>query len=236
MRHARMIAVHLTRVAALLAIVAPAVALAHDGVGRSKDIVIDYADRTITYDLKTVTLHRPGGFIITSTTQNHPDVVQLELTVLSTLRSYCRKPAGDYDPPAAFLTLGTPDMPVRQVMVRDFYWGSHIYKSTRWQLPYRSLALDDVSGPLERFSYFSCDGRPFESADQEYEALKLMVTDTTVLKQFYNCRRGIMGLFVSPSDRFSSAVISASIKGQFLDAYYHLCPAILGETPHPAGS
>ena len=87
-------------------------------LGQSRWVELDYNDETITYDLTTVQMLDPGRFTIISKNQNHPDVIGLRLAVLTTLKSYCGHPDGEYAPPPELFTLGPPDMPIQKIKVK----------------------------------------------------------------------------------------------------------------------
>jgi hypothetical protein len=51
-------------------------------------------------------------------------------------------------------------------------------------------------------------------------------------KVLYDCRHGIMGLFVNTDDPPSKAITATNIQGAYLTAYLRLCPAIVGGLPY----
>jgi hypothetical protein len=91
---------------------------------------------TVTYDLRTVQMIQPGRFTVIYTTIDHPDVMKLKLKALGTLRTYCSRPAGQYEAPADLLTLGPPDMPVQNIEV-----STRQGKLVLWSFPYKRLAI-----------------------------------------------------------------------------------------------
>jgi hypothetical protein len=84
-------------------------------LAQSRWVELDYNDSTITYDLTTVQMLDPGRFTIISNTQDHPDVIRLKLAVLTTLKSYCGRPDGEYPPPSKLFTLVPPDMAIENI-------------------------------------------------------------------------------------------------------------------------
>jgi hypothetical protein len=198
---------------------------------QSRWVEFDYDDRTITYDLTTVQLLDPGRFTIISNSQDHPDVIRLELAVLATLKSYCSKPDGEYAPPPELFTLGNPDMPIEKIQVKT-QPGRKPFKNAVWYLPYRRLALNYPNGPQEKTSFFDCEGPAVDSINKEYDGLKSYIMNGIASKELYDCRHGIMGLFLNADDPPSKAITGTNIKGAYLAAYLRLCVAIVGSLPY----
>jgi hypothetical protein len=51
-------------------------------------------------------------------------------------------------------------------------------------------------------------------------------------KELYDCRHGIMGVFLNTDDPPSKAITGTNIEGAYLSAYLRLCPAIVGGLPY----
>jgi hypothetical protein len=186
---------------------------------------------TITYDLTTVQMIDPGRFTIISKVQDHPDVIRLRLAALTTLRSYCSRPDGEYAPPPKLFTLGPPDMPVENIKVRT-QSGDTPFKDVVWSLPYRKLALNLKNGPQEDSAFFDCKGPAVESIDKEYDDLRSVIMNGSTSKELYDCRHGLMGFFVDSNDPPSRAITTPNINGAYLSAYLRLCPAIVVGMPY----
>jgi hypothetical protein len=196
-------------------------------LGQSRWVELDFDDRTITYDLTTVQMVDPGRFTILSNSQDHPDVIRFRLAVLRTLKSYCGRPDGEYAPSAELFALGPPDMPIEKIKVKT-QTGSKPFKNAVWVLPYLRLAL----GIHEDIEFFDCKGPAVESADKEYTDLQSSIMNGIASKTLYDCRHGIMGLFVNDDDPPSKAITTPNIKGAYLMAYSRLCPVIVGGVPY----
>ena len=190
-------------------------------------VELDYNNFTLTYDLTTVQLVDPGRFTIMYTDQDHPDIVQLKLVVLKTLRTYCGRPDGEYDPPPELFTLGPPDLPIEKIEVKTRP-GSRPFKSAGWHLPYHRLVLNFAKGPQEDTSFFACEGPLVGPLDKEYEDLSADIMNGITSKVLYDCRHGIIGAFINADDPPSKAITGTNITGANLDAYVRLCAAIVG--------
>ncbi len=51
-------------------------------------------------------------------------------------------------------------------------------------------------------------------------------------KEMYDCRRGVMGLFLHNDDPPSKAITGTNLSGAYLRAYLRLCPTVTGEMPY----
>lgn len=204
-------------------------------LAQSRWIELDYDESTTTYDLTTVQMLDPGRFTISSNSQDHPDVIQLKLAVLTTLKSYCGRPDGEYVPSSELFTLGSPDMPVENIKVETLPGaGIGPFKHVVWDLPYRRLALKYPNGSKENIEFFDCNGRV--SDDKEYDVLQSLIMNGTALKTLYDCRHGVLGFFLNTDDPPSKAITGTNIQGGYLDAYLRLCPVIVGGSPYMPNS
>lgn len=194
---------------------------------QSRWVELDYDTSTITYDLTTVQMLDPGRFTIIGNSQDHPDVIRFRLAVLTALKSYCGRPDGEYNPPSELFTLGHPDMPVEKIKVKT-QPGSKPFKNVVWDFPYRRLA----NGLHEGIGFFDCEGPAVESIDKEYDGLKSSIMNGIASKELYDCRHGVMGLFLNIDDTPPKAVTTTDIRGAYLSAYLRLCPAIVGGLPY----
>jgi hypothetical protein len=200
----------------------------------NKWVEFDYDADTTTYDLTTIQMIEPGKFTVISMTVDHPDVMRLKLTVLDTLRSYCTRPDGEYPPPTALFMLGKPDMPVEKIKVKSKQIDREgtEFKNVVWRLPYRKLALNLKTGPEKNVSFFDCKGPAVKSVDDEYNQLRSLITNGLFAKALYDCKCGVMGIFVNNDDPVSKAITSTNIRGAYLRAYFRLCHDVTGEFPY----
>lgn len=217
----------LVRILVLLTFVGPTAAF-----GQSRWVELEHGDTTITYDLTTVQMLDPGRFTIISKSQDHPDIIQFRLTVLKTLKSFCGRPDGEYPPPPELFTLGPPDMLIEKIEVKTQKTGSVPFKNAVWRLPYRRLALNYPTGPQEYVSFFDCEGPAVKSIDHEYNGMKSLIMNGSAAKELYDCRHGILGLFLNTDDPSSTAITSNNITGAYLAAYVRLCATVVGGLPY----
>lgn len=115
--------------------------------------------KTRTYDLRSVQIIQPGRFTILSRSIDDADAMKFELTALDTLRKYCQRPDGKYEPPTDVFTLGPPDLPVKSIEVESSQTESggrtRQFKKASWSYPYKKLAIEDIDGQfLQEDAYF----------------------------------------------------------------------------------
>jgi len=200
----------------------------------SKWVQFETDPETITYDLTTIQMIEPSKFTIISMSVDRPDVMRLELSVLDTLRSYCTRPGGKYPAPLDLFMLGKPDMPVEMIEVNTNQTDRRgtKFKDVNWSLPYSKLAVSDKTGLVEKISFFYCEGPSVGSIDEEYTRRRSLIMNGIFAKELYDCKRGVMGLFVNNDDPLSKAITSTHIRGLYLQAYLRLCQIITGEMPY----
>jgi hypothetical protein len=99
-------------------------------------------------------------------------MLRLKLAVVTTLKSYCDRPDGEYPPAPELLILGSPDMPLENIKVKTKLESKPPFKNVLWSLLYRRLALNVPKGPQEQISFFDCSGPAIESTDKEYTDAK----------------------------------------------------------------
>lgn len=194
--------------------------------GPSRWVELRFSDRTITYDLETVRMIQPGRFTVLSTTTDLPGVMRFRLKVLDTLRLYCSRPDGKYEPPTDLFLLGPPDMPINKIEVTTSGTQGRS-KNIEWSLPYRTMAIGD----RENVEVFGCQGMGGESMEQEYSEMRAILMNGITSKELYDCNNGVMGEFVNVEDPPSKAITTTNIRGAFMDAYLRLCHAITGQMP-----
>lgn len=166
------------------------------GDPNNRFIEISNETSTETYDLNTVQMISPGKFTIISTTINHLDVMKFRLGVYFTLKDYCERPAGEYDPPAELFTLGDTDMPIKKIEVRPHL---ETWSLVKWSLPYKRFAAQfpDIVVPYEELLY--CGKSDGERSRHFLEAINKIMNGSRS-KKLFDCKRGILGYFDSEKD------------------------------------
>jgi hypothetical protein len=180
---------------------------------------------THTYDLSTVQMIQPGRLTIVETTIDNPDVMKFELTALETLRTYCARPDGKYKAPADLLTLGPPDIPVKNIEVDS----GPTTKTVLWFYPYKRL--ERFVGRM--FCRDSLD--PQKAETQLYFERRAEIANGSQGKMLFDCRRGLMGFFLHDDDdpsKVLTQLVSADTNGAMY--YSGVCRAALHETPYPS--
>jgi hypothetical protein len=198
--------------------------------------VVEFHDdvETLSFDLSTVRFIQPGRFTVTGTTIDNPDVMQLELRALDTLRTFCARPDGKYAAPAGIFALGPPDMPVRRIGLQTSppNRSGLTNKSVFWHYPYRRLASTAMGKLEERFVYFSCWSES-ETEPQMYRRQRARITNGSQAQQLFDCRRGLTGLLLQEDDDPSETVTTVVSPHTFEEArYLRICHAVMHETPY----
>ena len=186
-----------------------------------KDRFLEFPNygKTTTYDLSTVQIIQPGRFSVISTTIDDPDLMKLELKALSTLRTYCARPAGKYPAPAGLLTLGSPDMPVKSVEVQGEQMG-RTKRVVFWEYPYTRLGKSSIA--------LGCGEQ-----DQMYE--QQTITNGFRTKELFDCRRGLSGRSYEPLDNGDpSKVLTYAVRPDTISEEHYLgvCSAVMHEKPY----
>ena len=183
---------------------------------------------TTTFDLSTVQIVQPGRFTVIATKIDSPDVMALELKALDTLRTYCARPAGKYPAPADLLTLGPPDMPVENIVVKSSRTSKWVY----WSYPYKRLAMSTTQGLDEKGTILYCREQSKTEA-QFFLERRAEITNGSRMKHLFDCRRGLSGMFFNNNDDSSKAITSAVKRGTFgEDKYFRVCVAVMHEMPY----
>lgn len=182
---------------------------------------------TITFDLNTVQIVDPGRFTVVGTTIDNLDVLKFKLRVVGTLKGFCTRPVGKYATPQDLLALGPADMPIQNIEVQ----GDSTRKTVLWYFPYERLALGTASKPSEGFKLIFCNDIIGEYRD---------VTNGFRMKELFDCKRALHGLFLNPDDDPSKAVTSVVNFNTEVGRYYvGVCNAVLNRDvyiPDPAGT
>jgi hypothetical protein len=169
---------------------------------------------TWTYDLSTVQTIVPGKFTVIYTTIDNPDLMRLELTAVDTLYNYCAQPDGTYSPPDRIFTLGKADMPVQKISVKTVQTelGGRIYPSKQigWNFPYQRFAFRGTEEPI------------VVNCKEDHSIMKSLISNGIQGKTMYDCKRGLMGLFINKDDDLSKAIVG-TVHGGFFDHYLALC-------------
>ena len=119
-------------------------------------------DQTFIYDFGTVHIIQPGRFTIVRTLIASAERMAFELKALDTLRTYCKRPEGNYPPPTDVFTLGPPDLPVKSIEVKTKNHGSlpgrrDQSKTASWYYPYKRLAAEERDGTFSQWElYLAC--------------------------------------------------------------------------------
>jgi hypothetical protein len=176
---------------------------------------------TTTYDLSTVHMIQPGRFTIISITIDNPDVMKLELKVLVTLRTYCARAAGEYPAPPDLFTLGPPDMPVKNIRVKDV---ERDFKVITWPYPYQRLE--------QTYGFLDCK-RGSLTEDELFSEFRTGIMSGLRTKTLYDCKRGLWGNFVDKFDDPAKAITGFVPKGtRAFDEYLSVCRAVTHEAPY----
>jgi len=185
-------------------------------------------NNTQTYDLNTVQMIVPGRFTIIKTTIDKPDVMKLELTTLGTLQSYCTRPDGTYPAPEELLTLGPPDMPVRNIEVESDKKNKKA-RTVGWYYPYKRLAFHTTAGLEERFTMpIFCANK---SADQKMVLeSRATITNGAQAKYQFDCKRGMMSVPIFGEDDPAKAQMFFA-QGGWRNDYVLVCYKVTHEFP-----
>jgi hypothetical protein len=196
-----------------------------------KDRFLEFPDETetATYDLRTVQLIQPGRFTISYTVIANPDVMRFEFKVLAKLRTYCASADGHYPAPSDLLTLGPPDMPIKDIEVRSdvtrVAGKAYPFKIASWPYPYQKLA-----------KYYAislhCKYSNRTEADLYSEAMS-RITNGFSGRTVYDCRRGLHSLPLIKDEELANARMFSIRKGTYAFHYYEVvCGAVMHELPY----
>jgi hypothetical protein len=180
---------------------------------------------------------QPGKFTVISTTIDNPDVMKLELKVLSTLRTYCGRPDGKYPPPVDVFTLGPPDMPVESVEVKskqsNLAGKTYPFKMVSWSYPYLKLAIKFQGHPeQQKLTFLTCK-QWNKKEDELYSEHRSSIINGIRFKELFDCKRGLTGSFLNEDDEPAKAV-SGFVKSNTYMAQYYLgvCHRVMHEMPY----
>ena len=178
---------------------------------------------TTTYDLSTVQTIWPGKFTVISTTIDNPALMKLSLTAVDTLYTYCEQPVGLYSPPDKLYMLGEADMPVQDISVKvgeiQLERNSVIRKQVGWKLPYQMFAVMGAEKPI------------VVNCDEEQSEIKSLMSNGLRSKTIYDCKSGLMGVFMNEADDLSKAVV-LPVRGGFIRHYLALCLKLKVREPY----
>jgi hypothetical protein len=153
-------------------------------------------DQTLIYDLRTVHTIQPGRFTIVSTLIDDGDRMAFELKALDTLRTYCKRPAGKYPPPADVFTLGPADLPIKDIEVESKNdesspGRSRQYKAATWSYPYKRFTGEQRGENSSQWHvFFACKDLDREEWDL-YREKRAEITDGERRRQLFDCKRGL---------------------------------------------
>lgn len=181
-----------------------------------------------TFDLRTVQIIQPGRFTVISTTISNPDVMTLELKVLDILSAHCARPAGKYPGPTGPLTLGPPDMPIEEIVVRT----SETQKWVYWFYPYKRLAMSNKGGIEGKVTLLTCQAESKTKA-QFFVERRAKITNGLRMKHLFDCGRGLKGIFEEEKDDPSKAITHAVERGTNAEIrYVRVCIAVMNKMPY----
>jgi hypothetical protein len=190
----------------------------------------------VTYDLSTLQMIQPGRFTVISTTIAKPDVMKLELKVLSALRGYCSRSDGKYPAPTDVFTLGPPDMPVESVEVKskqsNLAGRTYPFKMVSWSYPYMKLALKLKGGTEQRIAFLTCKQWD-ETEDKLYSEHRASIMNGIRSKELFDCKRGQTGIFLHEEDDPVKAITGFVRSGTYSAQYYlGVCYRVMHEMPY----
>lgn len=191
---------------------------------------------TVTFDLSTVQMIQPGRFTVISTTIDNPDVMKLELKVLSTLRTYCSRPDGEYPAPTDVFTLGRPDMPVKNVEVitkqTQLAGKTYPFKMISWSYPYMKLARKSQGQTEQSLAFLHCKQWD-ETEEKLYSEHRAAITNGFRSKELFDCKRGQTGMFIHEEDDPAKAITGFVRSGTYRHQYYlGVCYRVTHELPY----
>ena len=170
--------------------------------------------QTATYDLSTIQIIQPGRFSIVATTIDNADLMKLEVNAHVTLLAYCLRAAGKYETPADLLTLGTPDMPAKDIEVKEDKNGKFVW----WEYPYSKLAPD---------------GAPVFCKANLDEDNYSRITNGMRGRELFDCKLGQIGIFLNEIDDPSKAFRWFVKPGTNSELeYFRVCNAVMHEVPY----
>jgi hypothetical protein len=205
----------------------------------------EYPAKTRTYDLRSVQMVQPGRFTIRSVSVDEGDALRFELKVLDTLRTFCKRPDGNYPAPTDLFTLGPPDLQTKNIEVRSSRTKAGQFKSVSWFYPYKRLAMEDAGDFSQSETYFPCKDGAQPNADEGdlYLKQRRSITNGRQNKELFDCKRGLWGDFVTiedvpESDRFwpsdpAKVDMREPRPESLLDLWYRgICQRVMHDTPY----
>jgi hypothetical protein len=194
------------------------------------------ARTTVTYDLSTVQMIVPGKFTILTTTIDNPDVMKLELKVLSALGGYCDRVDGKYPAPTDVFTLGPPDMPVESIEVKSGQTNvagrTFPFKTISWSYPYLKIALKFENHPAQQQSTSLACNQSGKAEEVLYEQRRTFIMNGLRSKELFDCKRGLAGSFLNEADDPAKAFTSFVRPNTYMAQYYlGVCTRVMHELP-----
>lgn len=189
------------------------------------------------YDLQTVKTIQPGRFTIISTEINDGDLMTLELKVLDTLRTYCKRPVGKYPPPTSLLTsLGEPDLPIADIEIESKSGqsprGNYSWKRASWSYPYKKFAIEDRGDFSQGKGYLVCKDRDRDEWELFREQQKSIMNGERN-KEMFDCKRALWG-YLGLEDVDAALINMNEVRPHSLgDLLYHdVCQKVTHQTPY----
>lgn len=188
---------------------------------------VPYENNTDTYDFSTVEFVQPGRFTIIKTIIDKPDVMRYKMNVLSAMRDYCKRVPKQYEPPSEISSFGTPDMALKNVEVSE--------SMVTWYYPYKKFAVETTGGLIEISDNLFCrDGKGRTEAELFSRAWSWQVNGFRQ-KEFYDCRRGLVGSFLKIDDGLEKAFIhpvATDMATRRYAIFWVLCSKVTHEAPY----
>lgn len=179
-------------------------------------------DTTVSYDLATVEMIQLGRFTIVQITMDEPDAIKFKLKSLDMLMEYCSKPLGRYAVSKNVFILGSPDIPVREIEIKQSEFKE---KVALWAYPYRRFAFSDDTPELVNLS---CGNTT------EYTEIRNQIINGIRAKYLYDCKRGIDGMFLNQDHDDFTKVSTGFVRRGTYDAEYYegVCRAVMKQSPY----
>jgi hypothetical protein len=194
---------------------------------------VDQGTRVVTFDLASVQYLQPHRFTIESVDLDKPEIMHLKLTTLSALYSYCGRPVGSYRPAQALLTLGPPDMTLKDIEVSRHEKGDNWWKAVEWYFPYKQLAEATTTGLEEDTALFVCADKDGDSASQYLED-RSYITNGFQVREVFDCDHQLWGMLDSTSagDPSRATMIEARWGSYAFTQYLRVCWQVLKVEPY----
>ena len=118
------------------------------------------------------------------------------MKALDTLRTYCKRPDGDYPPPTDVFALGPPDLPVKSIEVKTKNYESlpgrkDQYKTASWSYPYKRLASEERDGTFYQWKFYLVCKYGGQDEWDLYREKRAEITNGERKRELFDCKRGL---------------------------------------------